>query len=205
MASAGDIMDLRFDYAQNRRFLALRFAAGAHESVPFIRELRFWGVDRVPCPSLGTVAALIALKDHPITTLTLNDVEVPPPVCTALSNHFGVEIQCAKYDINRRDLPGGDRIVAPVRFARLSGQRWPGHGAEALTWMSLDDLRGPFGGLVRTNLDAFDLTEAEKNLIVALCCAGKDVGHIVLDGAEPDLVRLLHRVGLELVDASDMV
>ena len=197
-------MDLRITYGHNRRFLALRFTAGSHESVPFLPELRFWGVDRVPCPSLGTLAALIALKGHPVRVLTLEDAEMAPPVCTALSSHFGVEIHPAKYDINRRDLPGGDRIVAPARFARLAIQRWPGEGAEMLTWMSLDDIRGPFGGLVRTNVDAFDLTEAEKNLIVALCCAGRDVGHIVLDGAPPDMARLLHRIGLELVDAADV-
>lgn len=197
-------MDLRFTHAHNRRFFALRFSAGAYESAPFISELRFWGVDRAPCPSLGTVAALIALKGHTVKSITLNDAEMAPPVCTALSNHFGVEIHTAKYDINRRDLPGGDRIVAPLRFARLASQRWPGEGAEMLTWMSLDDLRGPFGGLVRTNVDAFDLTEAEKNLIVALCCAGRDVGHIVLDGAPPDMARLFHRIGLELVDAADV-
>ena len=197
-------MDLRFTYGHNRRFYALRFTAGAHESAPLIAELRFWGVDRVPCPSLGTLAALIALKGHPVRALTLDDGELSPPVCTALSNHFGIEIHPAKYDINRRDLPGGDRIVAPVRFARLAGQPWPGEGAEMLTWMSLVDLRGPFGGLVRTNVDAFDLTEAEKNLIVALCCGGREVGHIVLNGAEPRMAGLLHRVGLELVDSADV-
>jgi hypothetical protein len=197
-------MDLRISYGHNRRFFALRFTAGSHESVPFLPELRFWGVDRVPCPTLATLAALMALKSHPVRALTLGDAELSPPVCTALADHFGVEIHPAKYDIDRRDLPGGDRIVAPVRFARLAGRPWPGEGAEMLTWMSLDDLRGPFGGLVRTNIDAFDLTEAEKNLIVALCCAGRDVGHIVLDGAPPDMARLLHRIGLELVDAADV-
>jgi hypothetical protein len=196
-------MDLRLTHAHNRRFFALRFTAGTYESVPFVSELRFWGVDRTPCPSLATMAALIVLKDHPIKSITLNDAEMVPPVCTALATHFGVEIHPAKYDINRRDLPGGDRIVAPVRFARLASQQWPGEGAEMLTWMSLDDLRGPFGGLVRTNVDAFDLTESEKSLVVALCCAGRDVGHIVLNGAEPDMARLLHRIGLELVDAAD--
>jgi len=75
--------------------------------------------------------------------------------------------------------------------------------AEVLTWISLDDLRGPFGGLVRTNIDAFELTEAEKNLVFALCCGGKDVGHILLEEAEPGLATVLHRIGLELVDTTD--
>lgn len=195
-------MELSFDYAPDRRFYALRFGAGIYESVPFIRELRFWGVDRVPCPSLSTMAALIALKTHPLTVVTLRTGMVTPSVCTALSQHFGVEIHPATYDFDRRELAGGDKTIFPVRLARAGGKNWPVERAEVLTWISLDDLGGPIGGLVRTNIDAFDLTESEKALIVALCCAGKDVGHIVLDGAEPALGRVLHRIGLELIDGA---
>lgn len=196
-------MEISFDYAPDRQFYALRLKAGAYESVPFLRELRFWGVDRAPCPHLSTLAALIALKKHHLTTVTLSGVEVSPPVCTALSRHFGVEIHPAKYLVNRRDLAGGDKVIAPVRFNRAVGRQWLVEGAEVLTWTSLDDLRGPFGGVVRTNIDAFDLTESEKNLIVALSCAGKDVGHIMLDGSEDGYARVLHRIGLELIDTSD--
>ena len=196
-------MELSFDYARDRRFLRMGFQAGAYESAPFVRELRFWGVDRVPCPNLGTLAALIALKDLRISTVTMNGAEVLPAVCTALARHFEVEILPAKYDANRRNLAGGERIVAPARFNSAFGPSLPVEGAEVLTWMSLDDLNGPFGGLVRTNIDAFDLTESEKNLIVALTCAGKDVGHVLLDGPEKDYARVLHRIGLELIDASN--
>lgn len=193
-------MELRFDYAPARQFYALRFVAGTFESVPFIRELRFWGVNRVPCPQLSTLAALIALKGHPVTALTIGEARLNPSVCTALQRHFDVEIHPSCYDINRRELAGGQKSVAAVRFDRVNTDRLPAEGMEVLTWISLDDLRGPFGGMVRTNLDAFDLTEAEKNLIVALCCAGKDVGHIALKGADPSFARILHRIGLELVN-----
>jgi len=198
-------MDFSFDYAPDRLFYALRFEAGAHESVPFIRELRFWGVDRVPCPRLSTMAALIALKNHPLTAITLSHGAMNRPVCTALSRHFGVEIHPAKYDFDRRELAGGDKIVAPGRFTGAGGQRRCVEGAEALNWISLDDLRGPFGGIVRTNVDAFDLTESDKNLIVALCCAGKDVGHVMLEGAEPGVAEVLHLIGLELIDTAETV
>ena len=196
-------MELSFDYAPDRQFYVLRFKAGAYETVPFIGELRFWGVERVPCPCLSTLAALIALKSHHLTAVKLNGVELAPPVCTALSRHFGVEIYPAKFDVNRRNLAGGEKVIAPVRFNRAFGRQWLAEGAEVLTWISLDDLRGPFGGLVRTNIDAFDLTENEKNLIVALSCAGKDVGHIMLDGPGNGYARLLHGIGLELFDGSD--
>jgi hypothetical protein len=196
-------MELRFDYSPERQFYCVRFEAGAYESVPFIRELRFWGVGRVPCPRLSTFAALIALKNHPLIAVTLSGVAINPPVCAALAQHFNVEIHPAKYDINRRDLAGGERIIAPVRLNRTGDQSGRVEGSEELTWISLDDLSGPLGGLVRTNIDAFDLNENEKSLIVALCCAGKDVGHIVLEDAEPQIATTLHRIVLELILASD--
>ncbi|MBF9035881.1 hypothetical protein HKCCE2091_16660 [Rhodobacterales bacterium HKCCE2091] len=196
-------MELRFDHLPGRQFLALRFVPGPYETVPFIRELRFWGVDRAPCPQLGTLAALIALGRHPVASLTLPDTAITPPVCSALSDHFGVELHPSGYDPERRELAGGDKVVAPVRFPRAGEPCWRIAGAEVLTWISLDDLRGPFGGHIRTNIDAFDLPEREKSLIVALCCAGKDLGRIILDGADPDLGRIIHRIGLELVDVSD--
>ncbi|WP_425091510.1 hypothetical protein [Tropicimonas sp. S265A] len=195
-------MELSFDYAPDRQFYVVRFTAGSYESVPIIREMRFWGVDRAPCPRLSTMAALLALKHHPMATVTLKDAAVNPPVCTALSQYFDVEIHPDRYDVNRRDLAGGEKIVAPARFSQAGKQNFV-EGSEALTWISLEDLRGPFGGHVRTNLDAFDLTEDEKNLIIALCCAGRDVGHIVMDKARPELAEVLHRIGLELVDLSD--
>lgn len=195
-------MELSFDYVPDRQFYALRFKAGEYESVPFLRELRFWGVDRVPCPRLSTMAALITLKNHPLTAVTLSNAAVNPPVCTALSRHFGVEIYPATYDANRRDLVGGEKVIAPVRCTHAGSQRQLLGGVEALTWISLNDLGGPFGGLVRTNVDAFDLTESEKNLIIALCCAGKDVGHVMLDGAGTDYAQVLHRIGLELIDTT---
>ncbi|MDJ0858651.1 MAG: hypothetical protein QNJ03_06210 [Dinoroseobacter sp.] len=196
-------MELSFDFVPDRQYFAIRFTAGAYESVPFIRELRFWGVDRVPCPRLSTLASLIALQTHHLTHVTVRDAEINPPVCTALQNHFGVEIHPSTYDVDRRDLTGGEKLVAPSRFAQTGGQQWLAAGAEALTWISIDDLDGPFGGHIRTNLDAFDLTESEKNLIVALCCAGKDVGHIMLADAAPDIAGLLHLIGLELINLTD--
>ncbi|MBF9031605.1 hypothetical protein HKCCE3408_14480 [Rhodobacterales bacterium HKCCE3408] len=195
-------MELRFDYLPDRMFYAVRFRPGAYESTPFIRELRFWGVDRVPCPSLSTMAALLALKGHPMSVVTLQDAALSPAVCTALSQYFGVAVHPASLEVDRRDLPGGERTVAPVRFASASGMTGGLDGAEVVTWTSLDDLRGPFGGAIRTNLDAFDLDETEKNLIVALCCAGKDVGHILLPDAAPGLTAVFHRIGLEIVDRS---
>ncbi len=66
----------------------------------------------------------------------------------------------------------------------------------------MDDLGGSFGGHVRTNIDAFDLTEGEKNLVVALCCAGKEVGHIMLEGAGTEYAQVVHRIGLELIDTT---
>lgn len=192
-------MELSFDYAPERQFYAVRFEAGDYETVPFIQELRFWGVSRVPCPRLTTLAALMTLKNHPMIALTLNGAALNPPVCAALSLHFGVEIHPATYSINRRDLAGGDKIVTPVRFGHSSEMRKPVAASEELAWISLDDLNGPFGGAIRTNIDAFDLGESEKNLIVALCCAGKDVGHISLDDADPAIENVLHRIGLELI------
>ena len=192
-------MELKFDYAPERQYYCLRFEAGAYESVPLIRELRFWGVGRVPCPRLSTLAALIALKTHPMIAVTLSGVAINPPVCAALTQYFGVEIHPSKYDINRRDLAGGERIITPVRLSRSGDASGSVDGSEELSWISLDDLGGPLGGLVRTNIDAFDLSESEKDLIVALCCAGKDVGHIVLEEAERDLATTLHRIGLELI------
>ncbi len=198
-------MEISFDYSADRQFYAVQFRASVNDSVPFIRELRFWGVDRLPCPQLSTLAALIVLKSHAVKSVTLFGSELSPPVCTALSQQFGVEIHCAKYDTNRRNLAGGEKIVAPVRFKATVDQQAIIDRTEVLTWISLDDLHGPFGGQIRTNVDVFDLTEGEKNLIVGLCCAGKDVGHLVLKESETGFGRVLHRIGLELVDASDAV
>ncbi|MEM9319059.1 MAG: hypothetical protein AAGA70_08630 [Pseudomonadota bacterium] len=192
-------MELRFVYAFDRQFYAMQFKPGPHETVPFVRELRFWGVDRQPCTSLSTMAALIALKHHPMAQLTLNGIAMNAPVCSALQQHFGVEIHPARYEADRRELLGGEKTVAPIRFAHGRDQAWPG-GGEVLNWISLDDLHGPLSGNVRTNIDAFDLSESEKNLIVALCCAGKHIGHIMLAGGTPGLAQLLHRLGLELID-----
>ncbi|MBT8460293.1 MAG: hypothetical protein KJN60_11530 [Boseongicola sp.] len=192
-------MELKFDYAPESQFYALRFEAGAYESVPFIRELRFWGVSRVPCPRLTTLAALIVLRSHAVTSVTLSDVALNPPVCTALARHFDVEIHPLNYDINRRDLAGGERIVGPRRLKDASNQPTDVEGLEELNWISLHDLGGQLGGQIRTNLDAFDLNEIDKNLIVALCCSGKDVGHIVLDRVEPGIAETIHRIGLELI------
>ena len=192
-------MELKFTHAPESQFYTIGFDPGAYESTPFIRELRFWGVDRVPCPRLSTLAALIALKDHPMTAVTLKGVAINPPVCAALTRHFNVEIHPSNYDINRRDLAGGEKIIAPARLKNAGNQATVIEGSEALTWISLDDLSGPLGGLIRTNVDAFDLSEGEKNLIVALCCAGKEVGHIVLDDAAPGMADTLHQIGLELI------
>lgn len=192
-------MELSFEHAPDRQSFVLRFQAGTHASVPMLRELRFWGVDRVPCPSLSTLAALLSLKHHALKTVTLREVAMSPPVCTALAAHFGVEIHPARYDADRRDLIGGDKAVAPIRFARLQGQSWPMGAVEVLPWVSLDDFDGALGGSVRTNVDAFGLTEAEKDVIVALCCGGREIGHVLVDSAEPDLARLFHRLGLELL------
>lgn len=196
-------MDLSFTYHRDRQFYALGFTPGAFGTVPFVSELRFWGVDRFPCPSMSMAAALIALKDHPVGVFTVQGVEVHPPVCTALSRHFGVEIHPAVYDTDRRDLPGGDRLIAPHRFGDPTTQGGSLEGIETLSWISLDDTAGPFGGQVRTNIDIFDLSEAEKNLIVALCCGGMDVGHIFMDNPDPGLSRLMHLVGLELTQAPE--
>jgi hypothetical protein len=191
-------MELDFDYAPDRRYYALRFVPGGLERVPFVPELRFWGVDRAPCPRLGTLAALIALGAPAPKIVTVPGGGLSPPVVTALSGHFGLEIHPGHYDADRRDLAGGEKTVAPVRFGAGPGPGSLAGGTEVLTWSSLDDLRGPLGGAIRTNLDAFDLFEGEKNLIVALCCAGRDLGHILVDGVDPALGTVLHRIGLEL-------
>lgn len=196
-------MNISFYYARDRQFYAVRFSASAFETVPFIPELRFWGVDRFPCPRLSTMAALIALKDHPLTSVTLSKVEINAPVCAALSQYFGVEIHAGKYNANGRELAGGDMVVAPSRFNAPPNPRSFIAGVEVLTWISLNDIGGPLGGLVRTNIDALDLSESERNLIVALCCAGKDVGHVILEGADPGIAKLMHWMGLELIDPSD--
>lgn len=193
-------MELSFAYKPDRNFYAVRFDAGAQDTVPFIRELRFWGVDRVPCPRLSTLAALIALKSHPMSIVTVRDTAINPPICSALSKFFGLEIYPARYEAERRDLAGGEKIVLPVRFAQMAGRTMPDHVIEVLPWLSTDNLDGPLGAAVRTNIDAFSLSEVEKNLVVALCCAGKDLGHVWIDGIGPDLSDLLHIIGLEAVD-----
>lgn len=199
-------MELRFDYRRDRLSYMVRFEAGSFESVPLLRELRFWGVDRVPCPNLTTLAALIVLKKSPVSAVTVSETALAPAVCTVLSQYFDVEIHPDDYDLDRRALVGGDISVAPLRFHQSLGvPDWVRQDQEVLTWLSLNDLRGPFGGQIRTNLDAFDLSEAEKSLIVALCCAGKELGHVILDTSDPDLARVFHRIGLELVDASEAV
>lgn len=195
-------MELSFDHLPDRQFYVIRFKAGAYETVPFISEIRFWGVERTPCPRLSTLAAMIALKDHPVSAITLPKVAINPQVCSALSRHFEVEIHPATYDINRRDLAGGEKSVRPSRLGSTGRLPTATAGYEILTWMSLDDLGGPLGGLIRTNIDAFALTELEKNLIVALTCSGKDVGHIAVKGADPELSQVFHRIGLELVNLS---
>ncbi len=197
-------MEISFHYARDRQYYAIRFDAGPFETVPFLRELRFWGVDRFPCPRLSTVAALLALRDHPMDSATLSNAELNAPVCAAISEHFGIEIHPSKYNTERRDLAGGDLLIAPSRFTAPRDPRTFIDGGEVLTWISLDDIGGPLGGLVRTNIDAFDLDAMTKNLVVALCCAGKEVGHIVLEGAAPELGQLMHWIGLELIDPADV-
>ncbi|MEL7027016.1 MAG: hypothetical protein AAGO57_07295 [Pseudomonadota bacterium] len=190
-------MEIKFNYAPERQFYAVRFEPGDFETRPFIGEMRFWGVDRFPCRQLSSLAALIALKTHPVRALTMGNTSISPAVCTALTEHFGVELFPGTYDINRRHFPGGEKSVAPARLG--SAAPLPEPGIEMLTWMSLDDLGGPLGGHIRTNIDVFEVSEPEKNLIVALCCAGMDVGHILVDGADPELAKLIHLIGLELV------
>ena len=146
-------MELRLDYLPDRQFLALRFGPGEFESVPIFRELRFWGVDRAPCPDLSALAAMIVLKNYNIQSLTLCGVAISPPVCTALSRHFEVEIHPETYDANRRNLPGGDKIIVPARFTRSVENQLSVDGAEMLTWISLRDMFGPLGGTIRTNIE----------------------------------------------------
>lgn len=192
-------MDISFHHARDRQYYAIRFKPGMFETVPFIRELRFWGVDRFPCPRLSAMAALLVLKDHPMSSAVFSNAELNAPICSALSEFFGIEVYPSKYNTDRRELAGGDMVVVPARFTSLISPGDVPAGAEALTWMSLDDIGGPVGGSVRTNIDAFALTESEKNLVIALCCAGKEVGHVALDAPAPDLHTLFHWMGLELV------
>lgn len=194
-------MDISFTYARDRQYYAIGFLAGAFETAPFVPELRFWGVDRYPCPRLSALAALIALKTHPLTSVTLKSVDINAPVCSVLSQHLGVEIHASKYNADRRDLPGGELVVLPARFGNAAPPRTAAEGAELLTWISLNDLGGLLGGAVRTNIDVFDLTEAEKNLILALCCSGKELGHVLLDRVDPELADVMHGIGLELAEA----
>lgn len=190
-------MRVSFNHYQDSQFFTIRFEAAKTETVPFLNELRFWGVDRFPCRQLSTLAALLVLGSQAARSLTLQDA-LSPAVCTALSRHFGIELHPASYDANRRGLAGGDKIIAPMRFGTNTPMP-PIKAAEVLTWISLDDFSGPYGGQIRTNLDAFPLSEAEKNLIIALCCAGMDVGHIAISGATPDMAQIIHQIGLELI------
>ena len=193
-------MEVSFDYSRERQSYMIRFQPGHFETAPFLTEVRFWGVDRFPCPQMSLLAALIVLQDHPKTSITVPEAPINPPVCSVLADHFGTEIVPAKYDINSRRLAGGDLVIAPRRFRALSGWSMDVDGAEILTWASLNDLRGPLGGEIRTNLDAFDLAEPAKDLIVALCCAGQDAGHLIVSDADPDMARVLHRIGMELIN-----
>lgn len=196
-ANAGAFMDISFDFTRASQFFAIRFQPGRYESRPFVSQLRFWGVTRMPCSGMATLAALMALKAQRPDAVAVKGASLTPPVCTTLGQHFGVEVRPSDYQKDRANLLGGTRVLAPVRFGHSPGPL--PDGAEALSWMSVDDLLKPLGAHVGTNLDAFDLDEAEKDLIVALCCGGKDLGHVLMDDAPSGMDELFHSLGMELV------
>lgn len=196
-------LEVSFEYSCDRQFYVVRFHASVFDSVPFVPELRFWGVTRNPCQGLSALAAIIAMRNHPLKSLKLRDTRLNAPVCTALTEFAGFELHPEQYDPSGRELLGGNRRLAPRRFRGNGSFEGVPAGVEAFFWLSLNDLYGALGGDIRTNLDAFDLTEAEKSLVVALSCGGRDVGQIVAQSAETDVTTVLHRIGLELVQVEE--
>lgn len=194
-------MELSFTFSRASQYFIIGFRPGRYETRPFVSELRFWGIAHQPCSGMATLAALMALKTQRPDIVTVKGASLTPPVCTALGQYFGVEILPSDYQTDRANLLGGTHVVVPHRFGQPC--LGLGDGAQALSWMSVQDLLKPLGSHVGTNLDAFDLDEWEKDLIVALCCRGKDVGHIVMDGFPDHMAKLFHRLGLELISASE--
>lgn len=193
-------MEFKFTYFAQKRFYRIGFEAAPFETIPFVRELRFWGVDRVPCPALSTVAGLVALGAQRPSSVTVPGVTMTPPVCQTIARHFEINVHPGELDTERRNLLGGDRVIAPCRFAHAPTVGILQGTVEVVTWCSLSDIHGPFGGTIRSNLDAFELSESEKNVITALCAAGRHVGHIMLDDVDPALCALMHSLGLEVAD-----
>lgn len=193
-------MEVSFEYTPQQQYFVIRLDPSAHGCTPPMGELRFWGVASTPELSLASVAALLVLQHHPASIISLRDTAMSGPICTALTRHFGLELYPSSYDLQRRDLFSGEKMVAPLRFGQPHGRGWAADRFEVMPWCSLNDFGGLQGAKLRTNIDAFDLQEWEKSIIVALCCSGAQLGHILVENV-PEAVRILfHRLGLEVLE-----
>lgn len=192
-------MRVHVQYDRPAQALSLRFDAGLHESHPFVDQLWFWGCNRAPDDQIAGLAACIVASQMPVHTVELVDLRATSQFCRTVGDALDLDVQCKKLDSDDRSLLGGDNTIYPYRHA--TGATW--HNAvvyhEPLSWTGTDDFRGRIGGTVRTNIDMFRLSDAQKDLVVALCCGGASMGSVVAPAIEPGLVTLLHRLGLGIV------
>ena len=148
-------MEVRLNHSSESQFLVLELIASNNEPVPFVREIRFWGVDRAPCSGSCMLAALIALRANPVSSLTTAE-HLSPPTCAALAREFGIGIHPTRFDPNRRELLGGEKRIFSKRFNGQNSKDVFPSPIETLSWISLDDFDGPLGENIRTNIDVFD-------------------------------------------------
>ncbi|GGE62847.1 hypothetical protein [Actibacterium pelagium] len=192
-------MRFEFSYHREKRALTVRLRAAEYEPVPFVDRLHFWGVDRKPDPQMLGLACCILAAPMPVYSVQLPSVNASSNYCLQIRNHIGVDVHLNKVDDSDRRLLGGDNTVYPYRFVLETSKPVKDQYFEPLSWTGFGDFRGNLGGSIRTNIDAFELTEAEKSLVLALCCAGDRLGYLIVEDLNEELRSLLHNLGLGIV------
>lgn len=190
-------IDTQFD--RTGHSLSIGFEATLHETRPFVDQLWFWGVTRAPDERVADLAACIVSSRLAVETVELNGLRVTAPFCRTVGHVLALDVHGEALAHDERQLLGGDNTIYPYHYA--AGPIWhdPNIYHEPLSWTGIADFRGKIGGKVHSNIDMFPLSAPEKDLVVALCCAGATIGSVVVPDLDPTLGRLLHQLGLGVI------
>lgn len=190
-------IDTQFD--RKSQALSIRFEATLYETRPFVDQLWFWGVSRAPDQRIAALAACIVASRLAVETVELSGLRAAATFYRTVSHTLSLDVHGEALAHEERDLLGGDNTIYPYRYA--AGPTWqdPGIYHEPLSWTGIEDFRGKIGGKVHSNIDMFPLSAPEKDLVVALFCAGATIGSVVAPDLDPTLGRLLHVLGLGVI------
>jgi len=181
-----------------RRHYAARFEATDYEARPFIDTLHFWGMETKPDPLMSALGLCIVAAKLPIKTVQFQGLSASPYFCEKVGAALGLQVFPAKLHDGQRKLLGGDLALAPHRYARPHSTTAEIY-AQPMSWTGTADFRGTIGGTLRSNIDVFDLTETEKDLVIGLCTGGDRTGTLIVPTGAESYAPLFHALGLHLL------